>query len=116
MLIKSICALYQRDLHVDSLHARFDPPSVVYGACVIRVVRLREMHTKRYYYERTSEPGIWGARGPEFKSRRPDQNPSNTYEEIVVPPVRLGVRLESERSPMPEQLAPADFFTGPLSS
>ena len=56
MLIKSICALYQRDLHVDSLHARFDPPSVVYGACVIRVVRLREMHTKRYIMKEQASP------------------------------------------------------------
>ena len=40
--------------------------------------------------------GAWGARGPEFKSRRPDQNPSKTYRQRMRPRSVCGVQLVSK--------------------
>ena len=57
----------------------------------------------------------WGARGPEFKSRRPDQNPSKTYRQRMRPRSVSGVQLESI-SRTPRRSAGGTRFPGLESS
>jgi hypothetical protein len=65
---------------------------------------------------------VWGARGREFKSRRPDQNPSKTYRLLAVPSPAFGVQMESKRdtfgptlSRLREILVALYFYTNPTN-
>jgi hypothetical protein len=52
----------------------------------------------------------WGARGPGFKSRRPDQKFSNTYSRNVCCQMRFGVQLESKNGAAADSLGFTDTW------
>src|SRR5262249_34402474 len=58
----------------------------------------------------------WGARGPGFKSRRPDQTFSNTYVHNTSPLTRSGVQVESKTVVTGVPVLCGPSTTGPLYS
>ena len=55
----------------------------------------------------------WGARGPGFKSRRPDQNSSKTYRQVRLSKTLFGVQLESKMDAN-RLVAMRTRFNGPI--
>ena len=76
-----------------------------------------ECYTRKFGLWRSLASALaWGARGPGFKSRQPDQNPSKTYGESTLSETAFGVQLESNIPYVPSWTALGSTIAEPLFS